>query len=298
MNSARFSLVVSRMEHTLARSVKTPDVAAIHHARTDSRRLDAALDALERETCETARMRKSSAKLRKLLKKVRHRAGAVRDLDVHLGLLQKLSAEGSAEASPGGGGAIDCEIAALDSELEQRRGKLAAKFQKKSDGWREKLERRGDAVLEAAGEAGDPPAGVHAAELALENFAELCRKMPVLDAGNLHEFRKGAKHARYIAEGGEDERSQRMAKRLKRVQDAIGDWHDWLELAGEAREALKGCRNELVKRIEERRERQFGAAMRTTERVREELQREWEGIAKDGVRRGEVVSDGALKKSA
>jgi CHAD domain-containing protein len=126
----------------------------------------------------------------------------------------------------------------------------------------------------------------------------LCREIPVLDAGRLHDFRKGAKHARYLAEGGEDEWSQRTAKRLKRVQDAIGLWHDWVVLAEEARAAAGGQEGELVKRIEGRRERQLRSARKTTERVRQELLDEWESFAKRKVGEGASEAGPALRKTA
>lgn len=297
MNAERFTLVASRLEKTLSRCVEAPDVEAIHRVRTGTRRLDAAVEALEQETCETEAMRKSAAKLRKTLKKVRKRAGEVRDLDVHRGLLRKLVPEGDA-------GAEECsaevrqEIAGLDAVLERRRCKRAAKFGKRACGWRGKLEQRAEALLEAAGEAGDPPPNAEAGELALESFAGLCREFQALDAGNLHDFRKGAKHARYIAEGGEDAPSQRTAKRLKRVQDTIGKWHDWLVLGEEARDAAGGVENELVRRIEARRERQFASAMRTTERVREELLGEWESFTRKKAVRGAAEAQAEWRKTA
>jgi CHAD domain-containing protein len=266
-------------------------VEAIHQVRTGSRRLDAALDALERETCETAEMEKSAAKLRKLLKRMRGCAGRVRDLDVHRGLLGKMSPEEDSDA-------ILEEIARLDAALAERRKRRAAKFQQKAEKWRERLAQRAGNLLDAAREAGDPPADTEAAELALESFEELCREMAVLDVGNLHAFRKGAKHARYIAEGGEDPWSKRTAKRLKRVQDAIGTWHDWLVLAEEARDAADGQQTALVKRIEVRRDRQFGSAMRTAGRARRELLGEWESFLRKKEAQDEAAAQGEWRKTA
>jgi CHAD domain-containing protein len=246
----------------------------MHHLRTDSRRLDAALDGLARETSETGAMQKSMGKLRELMKEIRRCAGRVRDLDVHRELLGKMRWEGDAEA-------VQEEVALLDAELAERRSRGASELQGRSRKWRRKLAKRTGKLLTAAQEAGDPPVEAEEAELALEIFARLCREMPVLDAGNLHGFRKGAKHARYMAEGGKDAWSVRTAKRLKRVQDAIGMWHDWLVLGEEAREAAGGQDTELVKRIDARRDQQFGSAMKTAGRVRRELLAEWEQFARE-----------------
>ena len=284
MKAERFATVASRLESTLGRCVEASDVEAIHHVRTGSRRLDAALDALERETCETAAMRKSAAKVRKLLKKMRGRAGRVRDLDVHRGLLGKMGPEGD----EGADSAILGQIESLDAALAERRERWAAKFQQRAGKWQEKLQQRAENLLAAAQEAGDPPAESEAAELALESFVGICREMPVLNVGNLHAFRKGAKHARYIAEGGEDAWSQRTAKRLKRVQDVIGTWHDWLMLAEEALDAAGGQDTELVKRIEAQRDRQFESAMRTAGRARQDLTGEWQRFTRKSGARGEA----------
>ena len=302
MRAERFAAVASRLGKTLERCADETGVEDVHQARTGSRRLDAALDALERETCGGKSVRKSAAKLRKLTKKVRRRAGKVRDLDVHRGLLRKLTPELDSGAvdvkDEADGGAILRQAAELDAVLERRREKAATKLRQRACRLQEKLEQRAEAVLEAAREAGDPPADAEAAELALESFAELCREIPVLDTGTLHEFRKGAKHARYIAEGGDDAWSKRTAKRLKRVQDTIGLWHDWLVLAAEAEEEAGGGKTDLVQRLEAKRERQFNSAMRTTERVRKELLAEWSehsGWNEGPGRAGEEI---LVKKSA
>ncbi len=307
MPSKRFTAVASRLESTLARSVDAPDVDAVHRTRTGSRRLEAALDALERETGDTETMQDATAKLRKLLKKIRKRAGTVRDADVHRALLRKLVPE---MAAAGGVGTDAAGVAAgaaataifqdagvLDARLERRRVKKAQKFSRRAEKWRAKLEQRVGAVAQAAEEAGDPPAENGAAELALESFAGLCREIPVLNADTLHEFRKGAKHARYMAEAGEDDWSRSTAKRLKRVQDAIGLWHDWLELAVEARDAGHG-QTDLVKRIEAKRDRQFESAMRTTERAKRELLAEWGARAAGRKRPGRTAERAAMTKSA
>ncbi len=249
------------------------------------------MDALDRETCGTLAVGKGAAKLRKLLKRMRRRAGRVRDLDVHRGLLEKMSQDVGSDT-------VLKEIAGLDTTLAERRERRAAKFRQRAGHWRENLAQRAGSLLEAAREAGDLPAGKEAAEPALESFAALCREMPVLDVGNLHAFRKGAKHARYLAEGDEDDWSRRTAKRLKRVQDAIGMWHDWLVLAKEARDAASGQQTELVKRIEARRDRQFGSAMRTTGRVRQELLAEWESLLISKKVRGKAAARVEWRKTA
>ena len=99
--------------------------------------------------------------------------------------------------------------------------------------------------------------------------------MPSLDSGNLHDFRKLTKKARYVAESGQEESSQTIAKALKSVQDAIGDWHDWQCLGEEAEIALDKDGGELTAWLEGRAEHFLAVALRTTERVRGQLLGEW-----------------------
>jgi CHAD domain-containing protein len=47
----------------------------------------------------------------------------------------------------------------------------------------------------------------------------------------LHQCRIEGKKIRYLAElAGEDSEAQRIIHELKRMQDVLGEWHDWLTL--------------------------------------------------------------------
>ena len=122
--------------------------------------------------------------------------------------------------------------------------------------------------------------------VALEEFVRAVDAIPLLDAENLHEFRKATKKARYIAESeaeGEDYSS--VAKALKRVQDAIGEWHDWLCLWEEARTALGKDGLDLISSLEREVERHFAAAIKTTETMRARLSGEWMAISRPPAKR-------------
>ena len=93
---------------------------------------------------------------------------------------------------------------------------------------------------------------------------------------NLHDFRKGAKKARYIAESDDkDAAAGAMAKAIKRVQDAIGEWHDWEVVAGEAREALGSDGDALRMDLEERAQRAYERALHTVATINRRLVGEW-----------------------
>ncbi len=66
-----------------------------------------------------------------------------------------------------------------------------------------------------------------------------------------------------------------VAKALKRIQDAIGEWHDWLCLGEELQEALGQDAPELTAAFQREIERHFAAALKTTQSMRGRLLGEW-----------------------
>ena len=116
---------------------------------------------------------------------------------------------------------------------------------------------------------------VPADAVALEEFVRAADAMPLLHAENLHDFRKATKKARYVAEAGAEGRDSSVAKALKRIQDAIGEWHDWLCLGEEAKAALGQDAPELTAAFRGEIERHFAAAMKTTQSMRGRLLGEW-----------------------
>jgi CHAD domain-containing protein len=60
----------------------------------------------------------------------------------------------------------------------------------------------------------------------------------------LHQYRILSKRARYAAEFAEPAaESKQFIAGIKRIQDALGDWHDWLTLTQTAREHLGEVRD-------------------------------------------------------
>jgi hypothetical protein len=57
----------------------------------------------------------------------------------------------------------------------------------------------------------------------------------------LHQYRIAGKRARYAAEfAGKSREADEFIVQLKRAQDALGDWHDWLMLTQSAAKRLGG----------------------------------------------------------
>ncbi len=299
-----------KLRENLARCADDPAVDPVHDTRTGTRRLQATLEDLVRETSAGTSgegpgaepVRDAATAAMKLLKKIRREAGPVRDLDVHRKLLEKLTKRAQVKVveeaqAPETENAVDAEdvgleISALvphptaleqqaddlDAWLKHRRSELAEGLRGQASDLVEKLDKRIEEVEQAlrvrrSRVGRKKPPGV----VALDSFARLASEMQMLDATNLHDFRKGAKKARYVAElaAQGDAQARQVGETLKKLQDEIGDWHDWLVLAEEAHTALGGGATELIALLEAERERHFVAAMKTAAKLRGRLMGEW-----------------------
>jgi CHAD domain-containing protein len=278
-----------REEVDACRRDKPPKVAAVHHLRTGTRRVEAALETLAREAgarglgelTEKARQR-----WLRQLKKVRRAAGTVRDLDVHRELLEEnfpvASNAGNNGPVDAGGqkpSPITAQAVALNDWLKARRGEAAETLCTTLDGHIGRLLAAEDHFLDLIAKRRSLARRAHrpAAQLALEDYLRLMDAMPLLDNENLHEFRKGAKKARYVAESEEDDAgAQAIAKTVKKVQDAIGEWHDWVVVAEEAREALGNGGAALQAELDRRAQLAFHRALRLTATAGRRLVGEWQ----------------------
>jgi CHAD domain-containing protein len=303
--------VAGPLRENLARCAGDPDVDPVHDTRTGTRRLQATIESLVREVPEEGAgttVRDAAAATMEVLKRIRRAAGPVRDLDVHRKLLDKLTKQatdaGTAREHPedmavrkadAEGGAVESpqagvrkphreeQAAALDAWLKHRRNELAHELRKKAAAALPKFDKR-VAALEAAlrtkglRRSRAKPVAV----MALESFARLATEMQALHAGNLHDFRKGAKRARYVAElaASGDLDAGRVGQTLKKLQDEIGDWHDWLVLGEEAHAGLGDRATELIQLIEAERDRHFAGAMQMAAKLRGRLMGEWLAVGR------------------
>jgi CHAD domain-containing protein len=244
----------------------------------------------------------------RLLKRIRRAAAAVRDLDVHRNLLKKRGwpekADSTKEDQPQPEENADSssyplgkQAEDLDAWLRGSRQEQAKPLIKAAPKWSERLDKE-LSLFEAAMDHGRPTRRRvrSAAAVALDAFARLSTQMERLDSGNLHDFRKGAKKARYMAEsGGEDPQATAVMKALKKLQDEIGDWHDWLVLAEEAHEALGERGQELTALLEKEQERHYSLAMSTVARMRGRLMGEWQALHPVRRRRARALPNGSAE---
>lgn len=232
------------------------------------------LEWMLREAGQNDALTKAVRAWRRLLKKIRRAAAPVRDLDVQRKLLKeavpviememKVSTE---EPESGMAGQLD----KLDHALKDQREDDAAALKKNAAKWAAKLDSHLDAVA-IARRGSALKVKPDAAEAALAEFGRVAARIGKLDVGNLHDFRKGIKKARYITEGGgKGKRAKTVGDALKRIQGEIGDWHDWLLLAERAHKHLGKKRSGLVTEIDRMRDVHFEIAMKTVGKLRRKL---------------------------
>lgn len=193
----------------------------VHLIRTTARRLEAVLEMLGSDADRKQR------KLRKRLKRLRRKAGGVRDIDVQIAALRKLKIGREQERKAR-------LMQTLNEQRSQREQRLAKAIADKDAHKARKALRRWSAKLNFTAK---PAASAAVARdhdevaSALRMFASLARRVRTLTPENLHAYRTRCKRIRYVAEmAGPVPEARRMVNRLKAMQDAAGDWHDWQTL--------------------------------------------------------------------
>ena len=262
---------VKKLRKILKNFPKNPAVDEVHHLRTRTRHVESILEALEMDSSRNGR------KLLAGLQSVRKRAGKVRDMDVLTSDVIGLGVEDDP----------DCVVRLVHYLGDQRRrhaGKLYSTVKTESPQLQKRLKRsrrRLGSIADRfaknkfalgnkkADQAAEPP--VHAMSEALRLSKELAA-VPRLGTDNLHTYRIEVKRLRYLLEMARmNSREQKsFIEELKHVQDAVGDWHDWVELSAIAHDLLeqhRGCK--LVSKIEDTRNRKFKGALRVTEQMRQ-----------------------------
>jgi len=210
----RGRLVFEKLERDLRKLASEQRAESVHNFRTTTRRLQTLLLELLPEHD------RNQKKLLKQLDEIRKRAGKVRDLDVQLAALRSLKIPQEPRRK---------------TQLMQRLLELRAKHEKKlrkllTDGTMREIRRR----LKRAGNDLDFKHSRDPLAVARQLLAQAPPANQLSD-DVLHRYRILVKRARYAAEfAPKSAESTRLIAQLKRLQDAIGNWHDWLTLTNTA----------------------------------------------------------------
>jgi CHAD domain-containing protein len=211
----------------------------VHALRVVTLRLQAEVEQNLAEELLAGVEGKAISRFRRQAEKLRKALGPVRELDVWMDALEGLRTSLSQNAGyvPRSTGDAILGIERLEERLKRKRRGSAKKLMAE-------IEKRGTDLVAASEEVeaalpeyvGGEGKGM-AQEIAAR-FREMSGEFSHLDAENLHEFRKGIRTVRYLAEAhaAGDAMCAQIAAQMKKMQAAIGEWHDWEALAREVRD--------------------------------------------------------------
>ena len=262
-----FARQIGKWRELLARSAHKPSPGAVHDLRVATLRLQAGIEywAGRRHDHPLAR---EAARWIAQARKLRAVLGPVRGADVSLKQLKSLREE--ILTSSGGAAANDSQCIRQIEKLEREVKRARRTGARELVDWLEKrgtrLERKIVRLEKALDQLNPFPPGCGRVLLSefLSGHASTRSK---LDRKTLHEFRKQLKNVRYITEiSASGERSQKvLSVPLRKLQSALGEWHDRDSLVRTARRAL-GARAKLVGLLEERAGKALLSALAQTRR--------------------------------
>jgi CHAD domain-containing protein len=208
---------------------------AVHRLRTSTRRIEAQFVLLSMLPGLPPH-EEQERKVLRLLKRLRQAAGRVRDLDVQREFIRAEAASNSAAAEPDHG--LRSEARHLRRALKHARDKEADHLLKVLNEQRDELPRLFADLLAALAPAQSLKLGEADLLALVRNWygsqiePDSPAKTPY-STTELHEFRKRAKLARYLAESAPRSAvfAHRLAARFEGLQQAGGEWHDRLVLA-------------------------------------------------------------------
>ena len=214
-----------KLSRLLRANRNAPDVKSVHVLRTTVRRIETLAASLGEDGA------KPFVKFDKVLSEIFDRAGRVRDLDVQMAALETISLP-----------SVEDDKRVLRNYFERQRAKRARKLASLVEdelGSRlPRRQRRAKALLLQAVENRAKRPAQPVVDLRKE-VAPLLEKLHTghFDTASLHELRLEVKHVRYAAEAA-GEVGTKIVALLKPVQDAVGIWHDWINLIDTADEVL------------------------------------------------------------
>jgi CHAD domain-containing protein len=252
INAEKLHKSLRKLRKFAANLSKDAPPREIHKLRTNARKVEALFSALSLDS------KKNERRLIKQLRRIRKRAGKVRDFDVLTGDLATVHVDDE----------NDCKIRILE-HLGCERRKQASKLRAFIADRRATLKirlRKASATVDEALQTSEPhPASLATAE-ALRLSSEL--EMPKrLNKGNLHAYRLKVKQLRYLLELAPDR--PKFVEDLGKAKDAIGAWHDWEELIAIADKVLDhGSTCKLMRKLKEIANSKFAHALRVAEDLR------------------------------
>lgn len=219
ISSEQVQRIFRKTERELDRLSSEKHAKAVHSFRTSSRRLETLLEDI------APRQNRHGKKLLKMLNVIRRRAGKVRDLDVQLEALRSLNVP----QEPRRKTRLMQDLLELRLKREAKLRKLLRKQDIRDVRKRLKQAHKGFEI-----DGTREPLAV-----ARQLLAAAIAGGSMMDAAKLHRCRVAVKRARYAAElAGKAPAAAEFIVELRRMQDALGNWHDWQLLTETAKRRL------------------------------------------------------------
>lgn len=245
-------LALSYLDQAVAAQARMADPAdeeALHDFRVALRRLRSGLASYRAEVAESV-PKKLARKLRRLAKAT----GPGRDTEVQIGWLKQAGNDLPRSRKTG----LNWLLSRLERRMETARAELTDEVAQELVETAAELRRRlsvyrTEIHLDAVG--GGPTFGLRTAEILAELRRELARHLAEVgtadDDEQAHAARIAAKRLRYLIEPLADELpgAAPLIKRLKELQDLLGDLHDAHVLEAELSAALAAAAAERAERL-------------------------------------------------
>jgi CHAD domain-containing protein len=247
---------IRKVRKLLKKMPGEPTPKQVHDLRTNSRRLEAML--------QPAGPDQNGRKILKEISKLRKLAGKARDMDVLTGHAAELTDTGD-EA--------DCAVRLLEhlgAVRSKKAKKLSKAAQESAPELRKRLKRSSNRLQERASRPNsEENPSSHITSAALRMLSALSEPQR-LDQTNLHPYRLKVKELQNLLRLAENGRDQEFVESLGEVKDAIGEWHDWVELEGIAESVLEHPQCRLLQELKMRVKERFAHAIEITEKMRTE----------------------------
>ena len=193
---------------------------SVHRLRTTIRRIESLVSYAHPE------LGKKLERSLETLEDLRKRAGKVRTMDVQRKLLDKIG---------NGSTARDRKtlLEILDKKREKQAARLTSALAKIADSkFFSRMDRVAEKVALGPSTQGQLLEPLEEARLQLTRLAADFSTRQTIRSSRLHEARIALKKIRYLAELAKDSPEGKVfVNEIKAVQDTVGEWHDWEDLA-------------------------------------------------------------------
>jgi len=228
VDEAQSRAVFQKLSRQLSKLANKPAASNVHKFRTYSRRVEALVEAL------VASPKRKDKRLLRLLARLRNKVGKTRDLDVQIAALRSLKL-------PQEAGRKSQLLRVLADERSAREKKLEKAFDQQQVSQLRKRLKRCAVKVEV------PNSTAELLDRAMRPVVQLGANQGPLTEKRVHQYRIAGKRARYLAEiAGDEPHAKQLVEQLKRMQDVIGDWHDWLKLTERAEDVFDGAQGSVL----------------------------------------------------